>query len=217
MSKETEEQILSILKSAGNGLISLLEGTDKTDLVIYGGLGYLSMAKLAPIDAPLDDKLLAFLYGPIALKLATAPVSSGGELGVDILGTGFNIPVNSQVVGLVMLAALGIAILPWNELTAGSSSAGDIMANSKDLIDQVDTWINTDVTAKFILPEELRELQRLEGLCRVRLHALVFLQSSPLVANLAALKAYWLQVQANCLTRYNASVPVGGQMSGGAR
>jgi hypothetical protein len=76
-------------------------------------VGMISHNKLNPI---IKDSIVSFMYGVIGLELATTP-NYGGGAGVEIAGTGLQIPLNSETVGLIMLATIGLAALPWQDLT----------------------------------------------------------------------------------------------------
>lgn len=105
------------------------------DLLVYGGLAYLGYSKLPEIL----DPTIRLLWGPIGLKLATTQTSDSG-IGFEVLGTGFKLPVNSQVAGLSMLAVLGFTCLPWGK----SLSVGEQLEETKPLIDRINQLCNHD-------------------------------------------------------------------------
>jgi len=93
-----------------NLMQSFLTKLDLLDAVVYGGLSVLGFDKLPNVF----PDVVKLLWGPIALKLATT--SSESSFSLKILGTGVEVPVNSQIVGLTMLGYLGFATLPWEEI-----------------------------------------------------------------------------------------------------
>jgi len=107
---------------------------DVGDLFVYLGIAYVSYDKFHSIIGDIPS----LLYGPVAVKLATTPTYGGGA-GVKILGSGIEIPVNSQVCGMAMLSVLGLALLPWKELMdflRGSIENAEKLVSGVQLADQ---------------------------------------------------------------------------------
>lgn len=73
--------------------------TELMKVVTKIGLGYLG--------ANAFKHWTGWLYGMLAYDLATTPVTGESNFGVKILGSGVEIPINSQVVGITMLGVLG--------------------------------------------------------------------------------------------------------------
>ena len=159
-----QKKIEEIKKSKGVNLARNImqraaSNSEKTmNVIVNGGLAYLGVTQLANLKLPDGETLfpwwLRFLWGPIALKLATTPVNSEGfELG--ILGVSF--PVNAQVAGLGMLAALGFASLPWEAI--GDEIRKPIVQTKRSTKAYADTQTNYPLV---MTPEEKSELERLQ-------------------------------------------------------
>lgn len=116
MRTEAGEKIKDVLSEAVKAVLQ------NPDWLVYGGLAYIGYtSKLRLLDA-VSGVPVSLLFGPVALKLAT---TDAGDTGVKLGLGGIEMPVNSQVMGMAMLAALGIAKLPWDQLAEKYKSVTD--------------------------------------------------------------------------------------------
>lgn len=114
ISKELPKDFRELADSAIDHFGTMLDNMkflDLVDVAIYAGLAKLGYDKLPEI-LPVEIRLL---WGPLAFKLATTS-SVGNGVEAEFLGFAVKMPINSQVVGLSMLASLGFATLPWADL-----------------------------------------------------------------------------------------------------
>ncbi|MFX0205864.1 MAG: hypothetical protein ACFFDT_07735 [Candidatus Hodarchaeota archaeon] len=86
--------------------------------------------------------------------MATTPAEGAGGVTLGLLGVSF--PVNSQIAGLSMLAALGFACLPWEGL---NKKADENKKNTQSAIQR------SQLAEQYypLTKEELNELRRLRG------------------------------------------------------
>ena len=145
------------LKNVVNRVTRNPEAT--VNALAYGGLaaiGYVKLPDLAKESPRWGDKaastIVRLLWGPVGLKLATT--AGGAEVQVGIPGiAGLGFPVNSQIAGLIMLAGLGFACVPWEGF------AKEIQAQIDDTKDAAQHYADVDKLP--LTDEERAEKMRL--------------------------------------------------------
>lgn len=146
-----ERGVGDITKKISSIVDKLLDKTDLTELLINGGLAYAGIEYLPNIPGLENVGFMRALYGPIAYKLATTP-ASGSE--VSVMWGAVQVPLNSQMIGMLMLASLGFCGVLNEMMPAYKEFQDGIYSNHMDNV--------TDQTHVEDVPDP--QISRVEGM-----------------------------------------------------
>lgn len=138
--EEKKDQFIELVKS----FVAGMEPTKAALHTILAILGYQNLPDSWP-------DLLKIAWGPVGIELAKSPAGES-TLGINILGSGIEFPVNSQIAGLTMLTYLGFECLPWENV---QDSIYDINKKEKEAFSAYEEALSKYGT---VITEEEKEI-----------------------------------------------------------
>jgi hypothetical protein len=195
---------------------------DPVKMVELLAIGSISFEKLNPI---IKNPLISFMFGPVSFALATTP-NYGGTAGIEFFGTGLQIPMNSETVGLIGLGFLGLASLPWQDLinfVEGVNQANQNILSGRDLLTEVAKYLNgqapyqNSLGQPFVSSNNPTDIQLLKSQYDA-LNTIIGNPGAPLLHASAGASPQYQQAYDALANHFNTLVALaGGSGSGGAR